>query len=174
MELRLAVMTVGTSVYVVSSDTGGTGKSHFVVYTKFTLAKQTTPVAQAVMDVPKSVSVDSFGDLSLDANHVRGDMFWTPPVSDAGIKTYETYLATDAAGGGGTRAGSITVGASVYAVSSDTGGTGKSHFVGCAKSTWAEQTTPAARALTDVSKSASVVSFGNLDLDANHVSGNVS
>ena len=101
MELRLAVMTVGTSVYVVSSDTGGTGKSHFVVYTKFTLAKQTTPVAQAVMDVPKSVSVDSFGDLSLDANHVRGDMFWTPPVSDVGIKTCETYLATDTAGSGG-------------------------------------------------------------------------
>ncbi len=160
MELRLAVMTVGTSVYVVSSDTGGTGKSHFVVYTKFTLAKQTTPVAQAVMDVPKSVSVDSFGDLSLDANHVCGDMFWTPPVSDAGIKTYETYLATDAVCAGGALAGSMTVGANEYAVSSDTGGTGKSHFVVYMKSTLAVRTSPATLARIDVTEGASAISFG--------------
>ncbi len=42
------------------------------------------------------------------------------------------------------------------------------------KSTLAEQMTPAALALTDVSKSAFAVSFGDLGLDANHVSGGVS
>ena len=35
----------------------------------------------------------------------------------------------------------------------------------------AEQTTPAALALTDVSTSVSAVAFGDLDLDANHVGG---
>ncbi len=42
------------------------------------------------------------------------------------------------------------------------------------KSTLGEQTTPAALALTDVSKGVSAVSFGDLDLDANQVGGDVS
>ncbi len=46
-------------------------------------------------DVSKSLSAFSFGDLDLDANHVGGDVSWTPPENDAGIDTYETYLATD-------------------------------------------------------------------------------
>ena len=100
-----------------------------------------------------------------------GDVSWTPPESDAGIETYETYLATDAAGSGGVLAGGVAVGTNVYAVSSDTDSTGKSHIVVYTKSTLAEQTTPAALELTDVSKSVSAVSFGDLDLDANHVGG---
>ncbi len=102
-------MAVGTNVYAVSSDTDSTGKSHIVVYTKSTLAEQTTPAALALTDVSKSVSAVSFGDLDLDANHVGGDVSWTPPGSDAGIGTYETYLASDAAGSGGVLAGSTMV-----------------------------------------------------------------
>ena len=79
-------------------------------------------------------------------------MSWTPPESDAGIETYETYLATDAAGSGGVLAGGVAVGTNVYAVSSDTDSTGKSHIVVYTKSVLVEQTTPAALALTDVSK----------------------
>ena len=101
-------------------------------------------------------------------------MSWIPPESDAGIETYETYLATDAAGSGGVLAGSLAVGTNVYAVSSDTNSTGKPHIVVYTKSTLAEQTTPVALALTDVSKSASAASFGDLDLDVNHVGGVVS
>ncbi len=48
----------------------------------------------------------SFGDLDLGASRVGGDVSWTPPESDAGIETYETYLATDAAGSGGALTGS--------------------------------------------------------------------
>ena len=58
------------------------GKSHIGVYTKSTLAEQTTPAALALTDISKSVSAVSIGDLDLDANHVRGDVPWTPPVSD--------------------------------------------------------------------------------------------
>ena len=122
----------------------------------------------------KSASAVSFGDRDMDANHGGDDVSWTPPVSDADIKTYETCLAPDAAGSGETPAGSMTVGTNVYAVSSGTGSTGESHFVAHTKSTLAVQTTPAALALTDVSKSASAASFGDLDLDVNHVGGVVS
>ena len=103
-----------------------------------------------------------------------GDVSWIPPESDAGIETYETYLATDAAGSGGVLAGGVAVGTNVYAVLSDTDSTGKSHIVVYTKSVLVEQTTPASLALTDVSKSVSAVSFGDLDLDANHVGDDVS
>ena len=150
-------LAVGTNVYAVSSDTNSTGKPHIVVYTKSTLAEQTTPAALALMDDNLSVSAVSFGDLDLDANHVGGDVSWTPPENDAGIETYETYLATDAAGSGGALTGSMAVGTNVYAVSSDTDSAGKSHIVVYTRSTLAEQSTPAALELTGVSKSVSAV-----------------
>ncbi len=53
-------------------------------------------------DVSKSVSAVSFGDLELDANAVALAVAWTPPEDGTvSIKTYEMYLATDAAGGPG-------------------------------------------------------------------------
>ncbi len=55
----------------------------------------------------------------------------------------------------------------MYVVTPDTGSIGLSHSVADTKSTLAEQTMPAALALTDVSKSVSAVSLGDLDLDAN-------
>ena len=106
-----------------------------------------------------SVSAVSFGDLDLEANHVGGDVSWTPSESDAGIETYETYLATDAAGSGEVLAGGVAVGTNVYAVLSDTDSTGKSYIMVYTKSTLAEQTTPAALALTDESLTVSAVSF---------------
>ena len=119
-----------------------------------------TAAALALTDVSKSVSAVSFGDLDLDANHVGGDVSWTPLESEAGIETYETYLATDAAGSGGVLVGSVAVGMNVYAASSDTDSTGKSHIVVYTKSVLVEQTTPAALALTDVSKSVSACYLG--------------
>ena len=80
-------MAVGTNVFAVPPDTNSAGKSHIVVYTKSALAEQTTPAALALTDVSKSVSAVSFGDLDLDANHVGGDVSWTPPENDAGIGT---------------------------------------------------------------------------------------
>ena len=93
-------------MYAVPPATDSMGLSHIVVYTKSTLAEQTMPAALALADVLKSVSAVSFGDLHLDANHVGGDVSCAPPESDAGIETYEIYLATDAAGSGGALAGS--------------------------------------------------------------------
>ncbi len=89
------------------------------MFTKSTLGEQTTPAALALTDVSKGVSAVSFGDLDLDANQVGGDVSWTPPASEAGIVTYETYLATDAAGSARVLAGGVAVGTNVYAVSSD-------------------------------------------------------
>ncbi len=154
----------------------------------------------------------------MDANHVGGDVSWTPPENDAGLETYETYLATDAAGSGGALTVSMAVGTNShaqrgragdaggsgaggcfegrlrcflrrsrlghepcrwrrtneYAVPPNTDSMGMSHHVAYPKSTPAERTMAAALALTDVSKSVSAVSFGGLDLKANHVGGDVS
>ncbi len=80
---------VGTNAYAVSgvsSDTDYTGKSHVVVYTKSTLAEQTTPaflqltdVALVLTVVSKCVSVVSFVDLDFDVNDVGSAMSWAPP-----------------------------------------------------------------------------------------------
>ncbi len=153
-------MAVGTNVYAVSGDTDSTGKSHIVVYTKSTLAEQTTPEGLALTDVSKNVSAVSFGDPDMDTNHGGSDASRTPPVSDANIRTYESCLATDAASSGRTLAGSMTVGTYVYAVSSATGLTGKSHFVVYMKSTMAVRTSPATLARIDVTEGASAISFG--------------
>ena len=50
------------------------------------VAEQTMTAAPALTDVMKSVSTVSFGDLDLDANHVGGDVSWTPPDNDASIE----------------------------------------------------------------------------------------
>ena len=91
---------VGMNLCAVSSDTDSAVKSH-IVSTKSMLAEQTAPAAIALTGVSRSVSVFPFGDLDVDANQVCGDMSWTPPVSNVGFETYETYLATVAAGSGG-------------------------------------------------------------------------
>ena len=89
------------------------------------------------------LSFSPFGDLDVDANQVWGDMFWTPPVSNVGFETYETYLATVAAGSGGVLADSAAVRMNVSAASSDTDYAGKSHIVICTDSALAARTTPA-------------------------------
>ena len=81
-------MAVGTNVYAVSGDTDSTGKSHIVVYTKSTLAEQTTPEGLALTDVSKNVSAVSFGDPDMDTSHGGSDACRTLPVSDANIGTY--------------------------------------------------------------------------------------
>ncbi len=78
--------------------------------------------------------------------------------------TYETHLATDAAGLGGVLADCMAVSTSVHAVLSNTASAAQSHIVVCTKSRLAERTTPTALALTDFSKSVFAVSLGNLDL----------
>ncbi len=115
----------------------------------------------------------------LDANQVSGDVSWTPPVGEAGIETYETCLATDAAGSAGvlSRRASpqmLPVGTTVSAVSSDTASTGWSHIVVHAKSVLVELSTPTALALTDESLSVFAVSFGDLDLGALQIGGGLS
>ena len=84
-----------------------------MVHTKSTLAEPTAPAALALADASESASAGSFGDLGLEANHVGGDVSWTPPVGDVNIKTYETDLATDAVGSAGALAGSMAVGTKV-------------------------------------------------------------
>ena len=67
-------MTVGTYVYAVSSVTGRTGKSQFVVYVKSTLAVRTLPATLARIDVTEGASAISFGELDGDADLVGDDV----------------------------------------------------------------------------------------------------
>ncbi len=70
-----------------------------MVYTKSALAEQTMPAALVLMDVSEIVSAVSFGDLDLDANHVGGDVSWTPPVGDAAWSEHAESQANLSDGG---------------------------------------------------------------------------
>ncbi len=102
-------LAVGTNVYAVLSDTASAAQSHIVAYTKSRLADRTTPMALALTDFFEERLRCFLGDLDLGANCVGGDVSWIPPEIDAGIETYETYLATGAASSGGALAGSLAV-----------------------------------------------------------------
>ncbi len=79
-------MAAGTNVHAVPPDADSMGVSHIAVHAKSTLAELTMPAALALTNVSKCISIVSFGDLDLDANHVGGDVSWTPPDNDASIE----------------------------------------------------------------------------------------
>ncbi len=92
----------------------------------------------------------------LDANHESGDVSRTPPVGGAAIETYVRCLATDGAGSAEVLAGGVALCTIVYAVSCDTGSTGRSLVVVDTKSVLAELTAPSALALADEGRSSSL------------------
>ncbi len=106
-------VTIGTKVCAVPSDPVSKGKSHIVVYTKFTLAVTTTPATLALADAAEGAFAVSLGDLNFGANPVSGDVSWTPPLDDANTKIYGPDLATDAAGSAGALGGGTGVGTKV-------------------------------------------------------------
>ena len=147
---------MGTNVYAVSSDTDSTGKSHIVVYTKSTLAEQTTPAALALTDESLSVFAVSFGDLDLDAVQIGGGLSFTPPGNPSSLAWgWKVYIAKDSAGSDRTfvLSGSYNGSNSLLVPAATASAEDFSHIVVHTKFSLWEQTVPAAASLTDVSES---------------------
>ena len=91
-------MAVGTNQGAMVADSALGSYTHLVVYTKSSLAEQTTPAALSLTDVISSVSGVGFVDKDLDAGELGGVVTWTAPGDVAQVTRYVVYLSTSAAG----------------------------------------------------------------------------
>ena len=66
------------------------------VYTRSSLAEQSTPVNTSFQDVSASVENVTFGDLDLDESDLGGTLSWAEP---EGAVYYEIYIARSLADG---------------------------------------------------------------------------
>ena len=82
------------------------------------------------------------------------------------VSNYYIYLATSTAGAGKSGGSNVNSGVSTYQFSADTAKGSFTHIVVYTKSSFVEQTTPAAVALADSVASASSVGFTDKDLDS--------
>ena len=137
-------------------------------YTKSQLAEQTTPVvSSALTDKTSTASNVKFVDKDLDATELGGLVTWAPPGDVTHVTYYVVYLATSSSGTGKWHVQSdVEVGTNELAMLSDTALGSNTHLVVYTKSSLAEQTTPAALTLSDVSSSVSNVAFVDKDLDS--------
>ena len=167
----------GQDVLTVPVDTALAGATHLVVYTKSSLAEQTTPDAWAVVDTARSVNDVDFVDFDLDAAELGGTLTWSPPEILTLVTHYSVYLAEDAAGAGRvqlpTNFAHLAAGTSAQAVPVDTAVGSLTHAVVYTKSSLAEQTTPEALLLADTDASPENADFVDDDLDAGQLGGDL-
>ena len=95
-----ADLAVGTHATILEHETGV--RDTLVVYTKSSLAEQTTPASLDVADVAASVSMSilSFTDQDLDGGELGGFLQWIAPADSSQVAYYQAYAATDAVGTG--------------------------------------------------------------------------
>merc|ERR1740129_420857 len=84
-------VTVGTNFAEMPAETQFA--THLVVYTKSSLAEQTTPVALNPVDSVANVSNVQFPDYDLDFNDLGGQISWAPPTDSSQVTHYLIYFA---------------------------------------------------------------------------------
>jgi len=166
-----AVM-VGTNEIAVDENTTFSGYSHIVVFTKSSLAEQTTPAHQALVDASCSVSELSFPDKDLDTGEVAGSVTWRPAGDTLVVAYYAVYLSFDGSGGGRSQLGSdVSSGTNALDVPDNTQVSSYTHIVVYAASLFTEQTTPSTMMLVDSSSTVQQLEFVDKDLDAFELGG---
>jgi hypothetical protein len=72
--------------------------TRILVYTRSSLAEQTSPVETALLDNQVSIAGIDFIDRDLDKNELGGVIYWSPPAATTLVTHYCVYLARDIAG----------------------------------------------------------------------------
>jgi hypothetical protein len=166
---------VGTNLIAVTLNTYAPLYTHVVVYTKSTLCEQVTPVSIPLVDADSSVSSVLFADHDLDLSDLGGIVSWAAPTDVSLVTYYTVYLASSAAGASKSRIGAdpmgVPEGTLTISISADTPVGSQSHVVVFTRSPLAEQTTPAAISLIDISADVSGITFPDLDLDKTDIGG---
>ncbi|CAJ1389096.1 unnamed protein product [Effrenium voratum] len=156
---------VGTNELLVPAETLRSSYTHFVVYTKSTLAEQTTPSYLAFLDEVSVAGNVSFVDEDLDRFEIGGDLVWLQPEDDSEVTHYMIYLAEDSSGLSRSLLGNVSRGVHEFSVPADTALEAFTHLTVFARSELVESTTPNSVLVVDVSSSISNLRFTDLDLD---------
>ncbi|CAL1129505.1 unnamed protein product [Cladocopium goreaui] len=156
---------VGRHQLLVPAETRRESYTHFVVYSKSTLAEQTTPSSLSFLDEVSLAGNVSFVDDDLDRYEIGGDLVWLQPEDDSEVTDYLVYLAQDRYGRNRSFLGNVSQGVHLFKVPADTQLLAFSHLCVFARSVLVESTTPSSVLVVDFSSSISSLHFTDLDLD---------
>eukprot|EP00435_Cladocopium_sp_Y103_P019251 s1118_g4.t1 len=174
-------LLLGTSIWWnfinIAAETAIGSSDYLLLYAASALQEQTWPATRYIPDDFFDVRELTFTDLDLDPAELGGVLDWKEHSYRYKVESYHVYLASDAAGTGRKRLTNetgVASGTSEFDVPADTsvtltGGATATHFVVYQQTSLAEETTPAALAISDTG-----VLFTDLDLDVNELGGNVS
>ncbi|CAE7717893.1 PIF1 [Symbiodinium sp. CCMP2456] len=119
--------------------------SQVLVYTKSTLAEQSTPISFAIVDVNASVSGGAFQEQDLDEAELGGPITWKAPADLTHVTHYDVYFVEfpDATGTNRSQLGdSVEVGTNIIHVPVDFLQGAFSHIQVYTRSSLVEQSTP--------------------------------
>ena len=145
---QIAEVAVAESETSLPTDHPQSAFIHFLVFTKSTLAQQTTPVALAIVDVAATAKGLGFVDLDLDADELGGLVVWNGIEGDGlQVVSYNLYLAESAAAGA-TRTSigaDVAAGTNQIALAEDTAEGSWTHVAIHTVSSLSERTAPTFR-----------------------------
>lgn len=149
----LANTSLGTNITTIPADTAKGSFTHILVYIKSPLAEQTTPANVAINDAIIASASIAFVDRDLDSSQIGGAIIWSASIGIAPVQSFQVYAAQSSSGSGRLQfGGALTLTDTTVDIPADTPTQSFTHVVLYARSTLAEQTTPAASsALNDVS-----------------------
>eukprot|EP00930_Biecheleria_cincta_P063827 TRINITY_DN4935_c0_g3_i1.p1 TRINITY_DN4935_c0_g3~~TRINITY_DN4935_c0_g3_i1.p1 ORF type:complete len:2865 (+),score=453.67 TRINITY_DN4935_c0_g3_i1:925-8595(+) len=151
-----------------------------LVYTRSTLAEQSTGVGASVSDVLSSVTSIAFPDRDLDALEVGGTVTWSAPSNPSGLfhtTHYLVYFGESSSMSTRSRPGSglaVPAGTFSFQVPAETALANWTHVAVYTRSSLVEQSTPGLRfPISDTSSEPLDVTFLDDDLDAAELGGTV-
>ncbi|CAE7504323.1 PIF1, partial [Symbiodinium sp. KB8] len=155
---------------------GAARSEYSQVYTKSTLAEQSTPISFAIVDVNASVSGGAFQEQDLDEAELGGPITWKAPADLAQVTHYDVYFVEfpDATGTNRSQLGdSVEVGTNIIHVPADFLQGALSHIQVYTRSSLVEQSTPHVFVINNTNASVSSIEFLDDDLDDKELGGNV-
>ncbi|CAE7268472.1 unnamed protein product, partial [Symbiodinium necroappetens] len=164
----------GTYNLLAPADMNPLHYTRIVVYTRSTLAEQTTPAGYHFVDKSSPVLNVSFFDYDLDETDLYGDLLWEAPDDEEQVLEYYVYMAENSTGKERSLVGIAPRGVYNMSILAETPLVNYTHFLVYAASPLAEQTTPVALEIFDAVASVSDIVFEDRDLDVQEIGGNVS
>ncbi|CAE7214162.1 unnamed protein product [Symbiodinium sp. CCMP2592] len=175
-----ANFSFGATNLSVPAETNRSGYIYWLVYTTSSLIEQTTPAELLIFDVNGTVDAPFFVGQDLNLDNLEGSLQWTPQASSAqtqNIQDYIIYLATSSSGDTRSQVGAaVPVGTNLQSFSNSLVRGSQTHFLVYARSSLAEQSTPAFIKFADAAAlfQARDLFFSDGDLDEGEIAGNLS
>eukprot|EP00929_Paragymnodinium_shiwhaense_P012941 TRINITY_DN120814_c0_g1_i1.p1 TRINITY_DN120814_c0_g1~~TRINITY_DN120814_c0_g1_i1.p1 ORF type:complete len:2619 (+),score=458.28 TRINITY_DN120814_c0_g1_i1:635-7858(+) len=178
-------LPLGTNQVHLLPETPLADYTNFVIYTRSSLAEQTTPVAFDLSDTISYVSNITFPDFDLDKYDLGGDIAWLEPDDTEHVTHYLVYFSEDAYGKNRLYFGNTTVNVTNITVPVEFPLLNYTHIVvytmslldlnmsadGGVDTILLEQTTPISHLIFDYIASVSDIIYTGKDLDLTDLGG---